>query len=88
MKLSKAQIEILECMGGGGIYYRFWSGVNTWGHWAGKVMGKRPIVNIRSIEKLQDLGLIEVRRQGYHHRYYGITDAGREQVESSPAGGR
>lgn len=78
MKLSKAQTKVLQYMGKGGIYYRFWNWGEAWGHWAGIGTGARPRVNIRSIEKLLDLGLIKIRREAQHHKYYGITDKGRE----------
>lgn len=82
MKLTKAQMKILEYMGWGGIYYRHWFGVESRGHWTGKCMGKRPIVNIRSIEKLQDLGLIECHKEDWHSKYYRIADAGREYIDA------
>lgn len=87
MKLSKAQRKILEHMARGGIYCRMWFGIDEWGSWSG-TFSRGPRSNIRSIYKLQELGLIECYDEAWQCKYYRITDAGREQSESSPAGGR
>jgi DNA-binding PadR family transcriptional regulator len=75
MKLSRAQLAILKYMGNGAIYYRVWR------HWATKESDSvGPTVNIRSMFKLERLGLIQCHGDDWRSKYYRITDAGREAL--------
>ena len=76
MKLTKAQAKLLKKFADGSIYCRMWQGADAWGFWAGDLRDTIR-VDVRSVWKLQELGLIECHKEDWHSKYYRITDAGR-----------
>ena len=81
MKLSKAQERILRRMAGGDAYCRHTHGPDAWGYWLNDRPGQRARTDIRSIWKLEDLGLIGRYNETWSNVYYQILDAGRTWVE-------